>query len=64
MKPIKDHDALEEILERIPDLAPVTFMVPIQGTLAVYLIACANAEGCKPETLVAEAVRAYFGDGK
>ncbi len=55
--------ALGAITARIAGrLAPVTFEVPLDGTLAVRLSAYAIEEGIKPETLIAEAVRAYVGD--
>lgn len=51
------------ITQRIVDkLAPVTFVVPLQGSLAVTLVAEAMKTGNKPETIIAEAVRAYMGD--
>lgn len=54
---------LGEITARITDrLAPVVFTVPIQGSLAVALMAEAMKTGNKPETVIAEAVRAYMGD--
>lgn len=36
--------------------------VPLAGPLAVHLCAVATKEGQKPETIIAEAVRAYLGD--
>ena len=54
---------LGDVVERITDrLAPVVFTVPIQGSLAVTLMAEAMKTGNKPETIIAEAVRAYMGD--
>jgi hypothetical protein len=54
---------LGDITARITDrLAPVTFTVPLQGSLAVTLIAEAMKTGNKPEVIIAEAVRAYMGD--
>lgn len=54
---------LGDVVARVTDrLAPVTFNVPLQGTLAVSLIAEAMKTGNKPETIIAEAVRAYMGD--
>lgn len=54
---------LGDITARITDkLAPVTFIIPLQGSLAVALYAEAMKTGNKPETIVAEAVRAYMGD--
>lgn len=43
-------------------IAPVTYEVPLDGTLAVRLSAYAIKEGVKPETIIAEAVRSYMGD--
>jgi hypothetical protein len=62
VKQIEGRKAIEGVMDRVSSLAPVTFMVPLQGTLAVYLIAFAQASGCKPETILAEAFRAYVGD--
>jgi hypothetical protein len=54
---------LAEITARIKDtLAPVTFIVPLQGTLALAVYVEAMENGHKPETIIAEAVRAYMGD--
>lgn len=54
---------LGDVVERITDrLAPVVFTVPLQGSLAVTLMAEAMKTGNKPETIIAEAVRAYMGD--
>lgn len=54
---------LGDVVARVTDhLAPVTFTVPLQGSLAVSLIAEAMKTGHRPETLIAEAVRAYMGD--
>jgi hypothetical protein len=54
---------LGDITARITDrLAPVTFTVPIQGSVAVALMAEAMKSGHKPETIIAEAVRSYMGD--
>lgn len=54
---------LDEITRRITNrLAPVTYEVPLSGPLAVRLSAYAIEEGVKPETIIAEAVRAYVGD--
>jgi hypothetical protein len=54
---------LSDINRRIVDhLKPVTFIVPLQGTLAVAVCAEAMKLGNKPETIIAEAVRAYVGD--
>jgi exonuclease VII large subunit len=55
--------SLGSITERIKDkLAPVIFMVPVQGTLAVAVIAEAIKSGNKPETIICEAIRCYVGD--
>jgi hypothetical protein len=55
---------LGDITARITDrLAPVTFTVPLQGSLAVTLFAHAMKSGNKPETIISEAVRAYMGEG-
>jgi hypothetical protein len=43
-------------------LAPVSFIVPLQGTLALAVYSEAMESGNKPETIIAEAVRAYMGD--
>lgn len=54
---------LDEITRRITNrLAPVTYEVPLSGPLAVRVAAYAIEEGVKPETIIAEAVRAYVGD--
>lgn len=54
---------LVEITARINDtLAPVTFIVPLQGSLALAVCSEAMESGNKPETIIAEAVRAYMGD--
>ena len=54
---------LGEITARITDrLAPVVFTVPLHGSLAVTLMAEAMKTGNKPETIIAEAVRAYMGE--
>lgn len=54
---------LGDITARIvDDLKPVTFSVPLQGTLAAALKEEAAKSGNKPETIIAEAVRAYMGD--
>lgn len=55
--------ALGEITARITGrIAPVTYEVPLDGALAVRVCAYAIEEGVKPETIIAEAVRAYVGD--
>jgi hypothetical protein len=54
---------LGDVTARITDrLAPVPFTVELQGSLAVALYAEAISSGNKPETIIAEAVRAYMGD--
>jgi hypothetical protein len=54
---------LADITARITDrLEPVTFEVALQGSLAVALMAEATKSGNRPETIIAEAVRAYMGD--
>lgn len=47
------------MLER---LKPETFSVPLQAPLAAALRAEATKAGTKPETIIAEALRAYMGD--
>lgn len=55
--------SLGEITAKITDsLLPVTFSVPLHGPLAVAVKEEAAKVGSKPETLIAEAVRAYMGD--
>ena len=46
----------------IEPLSPVTFSVPLHGPLAAALKEEATRAGRKPETLIAEAVRAWMGD--
>ena len=54
---------LGDVVERVTGhLAPVVFTVPLQGPLAVALMAEAMKAGNKPETIIAEAVRSYLGD--
>jgi hypothetical protein len=54
---------LSDITSRVVEpLAPITFHVPIHGPLAAALKAEADKSGNKPETIIAEAVRAYMGD--
>lgn len=54
---------LGDITARIEGiLPPVTFIVPLQGTLAVALYAESMKSNNKPETIIAEALRAYMGD--
>lgn len=53
---------LGDIVERVTDrLAPVTFVVPLSGELAVTVYAAAMKSGNRPETIIAEVVRAHFG---
>lgn len=53
---------LGDITKRITGrLAPVSFIVPLQGELAVAVYAEAMRSGVKPETIIAESVRAYMG---
>jgi hypothetical protein len=63
-KSIVDKPAnLAGVLERVEDkLAPVQFIVPLQGSLAVALFSYAMQSGVQPETIMAEALRAYLGD--
>lgn len=56
------HDNLDALLARIPDLAPVTYIVRLQGTLAVALERYAMDQSVNAETIIAEALRAYMGD--
>lgn len=54
---------LGDITARIVDqLKPVTFSVPLQGSLAAAVRAEAEKSGSKPETIIAEAVLSYMGD--
>lgn len=54
---------LGDITARIlVDLTPITFSVTLSGPLAEAVKKVAAEEGSKPETLMAEAVRAYMGD--
>lgn len=60
----ENRQRIKDVTERIKDiLAPVTFIVPLNGALSVALCAEAMKVGTKPETIIAEAVRAYMGDG-
>ena len=43
-------------------MAPETFSVPLQGSLADAVRREAAKSGNKPETSIAEAVRSYMGD--
>ena len=61
--PDDNWQRLGDITKRITDrLAPVTFVVPLNGELAVALYAEAMKGGNRPEVIIAEAVRAYLGD--
>jgi hypothetical protein len=54
---------LSDITAKIIDpLKPVTFSVPLQGSLAAAVQREAKRLGNKEETIIAEAVRAYRGD--
>lgn len=54
---------LSDVNARIVDrLMPVGFSVLLQGPLAAAVKKEAAKAGRKPETIIAEAVRAYFGD--
>lgn len=54
---------LGDITAKITDrLSPITFHVPLHGPLAAALQEEAVKSGNKPETVIAEAVRAYMGD--
>jgi hypothetical protein len=60
---VDNWQSLGSITARIVDkLAPQTFAVPLQGTLADAVRRQAQKSGNKPETIIAEAVRAYMGD--
>lgn len=60
---VNNWKSLGEITSKITDrLAPVTFSVPLQGSLAVALMVEATRSGNRPETIMAESVRAYLGD--
>lgn len=61
-KRLEQRTALKGVLARVDHLAPVTFIVPLNGPLAVHLMAYAQAEGLKPETIIAEALRAHLGE--
>lgn len=55
---------LGDVTARLIDkLQPVTFSVPLQGTLAAAVEEEATRTGHKPETIIAEAVMAYMGEG-
>lgn len=53
---------LKSILDRVDHLCPVTFIVPVQGSLAVHLYSYAMESRVTPETIIGEALRAYLGD--
>jgi hypothetical protein len=53
---------LKSVLDRVDHLAPVIMIVPVQGSLAVHLYSYAMENRIKPETVMAEALRAYLGD--
>lgn len=54
---------LDAITSRVLEkLSPVTFHVPLHGPLAAALKEEATKAGTKPETLIAEAVRAWMGE--
>ena len=60
---MNDWQKLGDITARIVNnLKPVTFSVPLQASLAASLCVEARKSGNRPETLIAEAVRAYLGD--
>jgi hypothetical protein len=52
-------DITVDIVDR---LTPITFSVPLQPTLADALKKEAAKAGQRPESIIAEAVRAYMGD--
>lgn len=59
--PLEDSwQKLSDITARL--LTPTTFSVPLHGPLAAALKQEAIRVGQKPETLIAEAVRAWMGD--
>lgn len=57
-------EKLGDITRRITNqlAPPVEYVVPINGSLANRLEAYAEDQRIKPETIIAEAVRAYVGD--
>ena len=56
-------EKLGDITERVKDkLAPVTFMVPLSGPLALAVFKEAMQTKIQPETIIREAVRAYMGE--
>ncbi len=59
-----DHwQSLSDITARITHkLAPEPFKVTLQASLAAAVRLEAAKSGNKPETIIAEAVRFYFGD--
>jgi hypothetical protein len=56
------NENLDKVLTRIPRLAPVMYIVNVQGTLAVALERYAMDQGVNAETIIAEALRSYMGD--
>jgi hypothetical protein len=56
------NENLDKVLTRIPTLAPVMYIVNVQGTLAVALERYAMDQGVNAETIIAEALRSYMGD--
>jgi hypothetical protein len=60
---VDNWQKLGDITAGIVDrLKPETFSVPLQGSLADAVRRQARKSGNKPETIIAEAVRAYMGD--
>lgn len=59
---MKHDPKLKNVLDRVGHMAPVTFIVPVQGSLAVHLCKYAMDSNVTPETIIAEALRAYLGD--
>lgn len=57
---LNQHGA--EVIKRAGQLAPVTYILKLQGSLAIALERFAMDEGVNAETIVAEAIRAYLGD--
>lgn len=56
------HHGAPEIIKRAGQLAPVTYIVRLQGTLAVALERYSMDIEQLPEVIIAEAIRAYLGD--
>jgi hypothetical protein len=55
--------SIGSIAARLLDrLKPVTYAVPLDPSLANVLARYALEQGKKPETIIAEATRAYLGD--